>query len=82
MADFLESAAKEMPPDDAELLLRAAHLLLEQNFPQTVIPEKRKPPAGEEEAIVGPSAIQVQKKGVSVLYELLGLMLTEPNVLD
>ena len=71
-----------MPPDDAELLLRAAHLLLEQNFPQTPIAEKREPPAWKEEAIVGPSATQAQEKGVSVLDELLGLMLTDANVLD
>jgi hypothetical protein len=82
VADFLETAAKEMPPDQADLLLRSAHLLLEQNAAQRAIAEKRESPAQKQEAAVEPDITPVQEKGVSVLDELLGIMLTEANAVD
>ena len=94
MADFLETAAKEMTPDEADLLRRSAQLLLEQHDPPPAIAEKRELPPQKQEAPVesqGPVIPEapvkaehtpVQEKGVTVLDELLGMMLTEPNAVE
>lgn len=82
VADFLEAAAKEMRPDQADLLRRSAQLMLEQHSAPPVIAEKRELPAEKHEVAAKPDPAPVQEKGVSVLDELLGIMLTEANAVD
>ena len=94
MADFLEAAAQEMPPDQADLLRRSAQLLLERHDPSPAIAPKRELPPQKPEAPVEseapvepkapvkPESTAVQEKGVTVLDGLLGLMLTEPNAVE
>jgi hypothetical protein len=82
VAEFLEAAAKEMPADHAELLLRSAHLLLEKHAALPAAAEKRDSPAQKPEAAVKPVSAPVQERGVSVLDNLLGIMLTEGNAVD
>jgi hypothetical protein len=94
VADFLEAAAQEMPPDQAGLLRRSAQLLLEQHDPPPAIAAKRELPPQKPEAPVEseapvepkapvkPESTAVQEKGVTVLDGSLGLMLTEPNAVE
>jgi hypothetical protein len=82
VAEFLETAAKEMPADHAELLLRSAHLLLEQHAALPAAAEKKESPPQKPEAAGKPVSAPVQEKGVGVLDELLGIMLTEGNAVD
>jgi len=98
VADFLEDAAKEVPPDQADLLRRSAQLMLEQNaVPPPVVkgnesepkrgpePEPKpepKPEPQKEMADVPAKNAPAQEKGVSVLDSLLGIMLTEENVAE
>ena len=88
MAEFLVTAAKEMPSDQADLLRRSAQLMLEQHAALPATAEKRESPLQKQEAPVIPEApvktenTPVQEKGVTVLDELLGMMLTEPNAVE
>jgi hypothetical protein len=82
VAEFLETAAKEMPPDQADLLRRSAQLMLEQHAAVPAIAAKRESTAQKPEAAVKPVSAPVREKGVSVLDELLGIMLTEGNAVD
>jgi hypothetical protein len=82
VAEFLETAAKEMPPDQADLLRRSALLMLEQHAALPAAAEKRESPPQKPETAVKPVSAPVQEKGVSVLDELLGIMLTEGNAVD
>jgi hypothetical protein len=82
VAEFLETEAKEMPPEEADFLLRSALLLRESGGNQIAIAVKKEPPETKQEANVGPDSAPVQEKGVSVLDELLGLMLTEESAAD
>jgi hypothetical protein len=82
VADFLETAAKEMPPDQADLLRHSAQLMLEQHAAQPAIAEKRESEPPKQEAAVKPLRAPVQEKGVTVLDELLGIMLTDANAVD
>jgi|SRR5579872_1570702 len=71
-----------MPPEHADLLRRSALLLLEHNAVPSTIEEKRELPAPKIEAAVKLECTPVQEKGVTVLDELLGVMLTEVNAVD
>jgi hypothetical protein len=82
VAEFLETAAKEMSPDQADLLRRSAQLMLEQHAAVPAIGAKRESPTQKPETAVNPLIASVQEKGVSVLDELLGIMLTEGNAVD
>jgi hypothetical protein len=82
VAEFLETAAKEMPPDEADLLRRSALLMLEQHAALPAAAEKRESAPQKPGAAVNPVSAPVQEKGVSVLDELLGIMLTEGNAAD
>jgi hypothetical protein len=82
VADFLETAAIEMPPDHADLLRRSAQLMLEQHAALPAVAEKRESPAQKTEAAVKPVNAPVQEKSVRVLDELLGIMLTEADAVD
>ena len=80
VAEFLETAAKEMSPDKADLLRRSAQLMLEQHAAVPAIAAKRESPP--QKPAVKPVSAPVQETGVSVLDELLGIMLTEDNAVD
>lgn len=82
VADFFETAAKEMPPDHADLLRRSAQLMLEQHAALPAVGEKRESTAQETEAAAMLINAPVQEKGVRVLDELLGIMLTEADAVD
>jgi len=82
VAEFLETAAKEMSPDKADLLRRSAQLMLEQHAAVPAIAAKRESPPRKPEEAVKPVSGPVQEKDVSVLDELLGIMLTEGNAVD
>jgi hypothetical protein len=82
VADFLETAAKEMPPDQAHLLRRSAQLMLEQHAASPATAEKRELPQPEQGAAVEPISAPVQEKGVRLFDELLGIMLTEADAVD
>jgi hypothetical protein len=82
VAEFLETAAKGMPSEKADLLLRSAHLLRESTGNRTATAEKRESQETKHEANMAPDSTLVQEKGVSVLDELLGLMLTEESAAD
>jgi hypothetical protein len=82
VAEFLETAAKEMPPDQADLLRRSAQLMLKQHAAVPAIAAKRESPPQKPEPAVKPVSGLAQEKGVSVLDELLGIMLTEGNAAD
>ena len=84
VADFLEDAAKEVPPDQADLLRRSAQLMLEQNAvpPPVVKGNEPEPKPQKEMADVPAKNAPAQEKGVSVLDSLLGIMLTEENVAE
>src|SRR5260221_4575566 len=82
VAEFLETAAKEMSPDQADLLRRSAQLMLEQHAAVPAIAAKRESAPQKPEAAVKPVSAPVQETGVSVLDELLGIMLTEGDAVD
>lgn len=85
-AEFLETAAREMPPEDAEVLLRSVRLLRGDRDSRTITAQSVEPqkaePEPNPEPIPMPEGTPAQEEGVKVLNDLLGCMLSDAGTAD